>query len=95
MSTWFPLVSIHGVVRSRSLRSAVIATCVSPFFPEMKKTSLFREVFLVSLAASGEPLSPRTDVRPLNEDDANKGEEEAGEFHVRPVFLPDPATVNP
>jgi hypothetical protein len=37
-------------VRSRSLRSTVIATCVSPFFPEMKKTSLFREVFLLGLA---------------------------------------------
>lgn len=47
------------------------------------------------LFASGEPLSPRTDVRPLNEDDANKGEEEAGEFHLRPMFLPDRATVNP
>jgi hypothetical protein len=40
-------------------------------------------------------LSPRTDVRPLNEDDANKGEKEAGEFHVRPVFLPEHGTVNP
>ena len=45
--------------------------------------------------ASGEPLSSRAHVRPLNEDDANKGEKEAGEFHVRPVFLPNGATVNP
>src|SRR6266508_2245401 len=49
MSTWLPLVSIHGVVRSRSLRSAVIATCVSPFFTEMKKASLFREAFVLGL----------------------------------------------
>jgi hypothetical protein len=95
MSTWFPLVSIHGVVRSRSLRSAVIATCVSPFFPEMKKTSLFREVFLVSLGASGEPLSPRTDVRPLNEDDANKRKDEAGELHVPVSVRSAPCLVNP
>jgi hypothetical protein len=49
---------------------------------------------LVLFAISG-PLSSRAHVRPLNEDDANKGEEEAGEFHVRPVFLPNRATVNP
>src|SRR5260370_6897756 len=84
MSTWFPLVSIHGVVRSRCLRSTVIATCVSPFFPEMKKTSLFRKVFWLVLVASGEPLSPRTDVRPLDEDDANKRKDEAADLHVPP-----------
>src|SRR5688572_5789534 len=95
MSTWLPLVSSHGVARSRDLRSTVTATCVSPFFPEMKKASLFREAFVLALGARCEPLPSRTDVRPLDEDDANKGEKEAGEFHVRPVFLPDHATVNP
>jgi len=47
------------------------------------------------LFASGEPLSSRAHVRPLNEDDANKGEKESGEFHVRPVFLPEHGSVNP
>jgi hypothetical protein len=50
---------------------------------------------VLALGARSVPLPSRTDVRPLNEDDANKGEKEAGEFHVRPVFLPDHATVNP
>lgn len=95
MSTWLPLVSSHGVVCSCGLRSAVIATCVSPFFPEMKKASLFREAFVLAPGARCEPLPSRTDVRPLNEDDANKRKDEAGELHVRPVFLPNRATVNP
>ena len=47
------------------------------------------------LFASGEPLSSRAHVRPLDEDDANKGEEEAGELHVRPVFGSHHAVVNP
>ena len=50
---------------------------------------------MFALAAWCVPLPSRTDVRPLDEDDANKGEKEAGEFHVRPVFLPNGATVNP
>ena len=66
----------------------------SPFFTEMKKASLFGRP-LWSLGARCEPLPSRTDERPLDEDDANKGEKEAGEFHVRPVFLPNGATVNP
>ncbi len=36
----------------------------------------------IALGAWSVPLSPRTDVRPLDEDDANKGEEETGEFHL-------------
>src|SRR5687767_6016458 len=95
MSTWLPLVSSHGVACSRALRSTVIATCVSPFFPEMKKASLFWEAFCLVLFASVRPLSPRAHVRPLNEDDANKRKDEAGEFHVRPVFLPEHRAVNP
>jgi hypothetical protein len=50
---------------------------------------------VLALAAKVLPLPSRTDVRPLNEDDADKRKDEAGEFHVRPVFLPDHATVNP
>jgi len=61
----------------------------------MKKASLFREAFVAALGAWCEPLPSRTDVRPLNEDDADKRKDEAGELHVRPVFLPNPATVNP
>jgi hypothetical protein len=95
MSTWLPLVSSHGVARSRGWRSTVTAIFVSPFFTEMKKASLFWEAFVFALGARSVPLSSRTDVRPLDEDDANKGEKEAGEFHVRPVFLPNGATVNP
>src|SRR2546425_4707542 len=94
MSTWLPLVSSQGVARSRGWRSTVTAMVVSPFFAEMKKASLFGRP-LVLRCLRGLPLSPRTDVRPLNEDDANKGEKEAGEFHVRPVFLPDHKLVNP
>src|ERR1700704_699899 len=95
MSTWLPLVSSQGVARSRGWRWTVTAMFVSPFFTEMKKASLFREAFVVALGAWSVPLPSRTDVRPLNEDDANKGEKEAREFHVRPVFLPNGATVNP
>ena len=50
---------------------------------------------MLALGARSVPLPSRTDVRPLNEDDANKGEKEAGEFHVRPVFLPEHRAVNP
>jgi hypothetical protein len=50
---------------------------------------------VLALGARSEPLPSRTDVRPLNEDDANKGEKEAREFHVRPVFLPNHSPVNP
>src|SRR3990170_868945 len=82
MSTWLPLVSSHGVARSRVLRSTVTATVVSPFFTEMKKASLFREAFVIAPGARSEPLPSRTDVRPLNEDDANKRKDEAGELHV-------------
>jgi hypothetical protein len=58
---------------------------VSPFFTEMKKASRFREAFVLALVARCEPLPSRTDVRPLDEDDANKRKEEAREFHVRVV----------
>ena len=95
MSTWLPLVSSHGVARSRGWRSTVTAMFVSPFFTGMKKASLFGRPFAAALGAWSVPLPSRTDVRPLDEDDANKGEKETGEFHVRPVFLPNSATVNP
>jgi len=48
----------------------------------MKKASLFREAFVAALGAWCEPLPSRTDVRPLNEDDADKRKDEAGELHV-------------
>src|SRR6266850_2455298 len=95
MSTWLPLVSSQGVARSRGWRSTVTAMFVSPFFTEMKKTSRSGRSFVSGPVREVWPLSSRAHVRPLNEDDANKGEKEAGEFHVRPVFLPRHATVNP
>ena len=50
---------------------------------------------MLDLFAMSGPLSSRAHVRPLNEDDADKRKDEAGEFHVRPVFWPEPAVVNP